>query len=70
MQRTVSVEVRSEVVRSALVGIEGEVEDGECRGGAVVGALVTVRIELADIDLADIVVGELFQVAFDMTWSE
>ena len=67
---TVGIEVRVEVVGAALGGIVGEVEHRQCGGGAAVAALVAVWIELAHEDLAHIVVGELVQVALDVSGCE
>ena len=59
-----------QVIRSALRGIEGQIEYGQCRRGTVVGALVTVGIELLHIHFTHIVVGELVEVALDVTGGE
>ena len=70
LQRSVAVEVECQVIRSALLGIVGQVEDRQRGNGAVVARLVAVGIELSYIDLTHIVVGELLQVVLDMCWRE
>ena len=69
-QRAVGIQVRVEVIRTALLGIVGQVEHGLVAGGAAIGALVAVGEELAHIHLAHIMIGKLFQVATDMTGRE
>ena len=66
-QRTVAVQVARQVIGSSFLGIVGQVQHGQCRGSTVVGTLVAVGVEFLHIDLSHIVVGELFEVALDMT---
>ena len=65
-QRTVEVDIGGQVVGTALLGIEGQVEHGQGIGGTVVGGLVAVGIELADVDAAHVVVGQHGEVALDV----
>ena len=68
-EMTILINVGREVVGTTFLRIEGEVQDVEtgCTG---VGVLRLLRIELAFIDFTYIVVGELIQVALDMSWGE
>ena len=70
VERAVGGEVGVEVVRAALVGVIGQVENGQCRRGSVVGALVSVGIEFLDVDLAHVRVAELIEVALDVSRGE
>ena len=63
---SVDVYVRIEVVRSAFGRIIGEVQDVQRRDGTAV-VPVTVREQLAYRNLAYIMVGELVEVALDMS---
>ena len=70
VERAVGSKVGVEVVRAALVGVIGQVENGQCRRGSVVGALVSVGIEFLDVDLAHVRVAELVEVALDVSRRE
>ena len=64
------VEFCREVVGSALLRVEGEIENGQCVCRSAVAALVAVGVELADIHLAHIMVRQLVEVALYVCRSE
>ena len=68
VQLGICVHVGVEVVRTALIRIVCQVQDTQRVALSHVG--VSVGIDLAHIDLAHIVVGELIQVALDVSWGE
>ena len=65
-QRTIHVDLRIQVVRTTLLGIVRQVQDGQRVGGSAVCRLVAVRIELTDIHRTHIMVRQLVEVALDM----
>ena len=67
---SLGLQVGVEVVRTWLGRIVGEVEHAQRVGGSAVGALLAQWEELAHIDLTHIVIGQLCQVALDVSWCE
>ena len=69
-QRTVGIELRSQVIRATLLRIVGQIEHRQRRRGTIVGGLVAIGVQLLDVDLAHTVVTKLLKVALDMARSE
>ena len=68
-ESSLPVEVGVEVVGTALRGVVGEVEHVQ-RCCFVVAVLPFVGVEVALIDFAYVAVGELVEVALDVSWCE
>ena len=67
-QFTVAVERGVEVVRTAFVGIEGQVEDG--KGGRILIVQALVGVEVAGINFSHARVGELLHIVLDVARCE
>ena len=63
------IHLGGKIVRTTFLGIECHVHNVQ-RGVAVVGGLRLIGIEFKFVDSTDIVVGQLVQVALNVTWGK
>ena len=66
VEPTVLQEVGVEVIRTALIGIVGNVQDGQRGCCTAIVALVAVGEQLVGVDLTDVEVRQLVEVALDV----
>ena len=66
-QMSLNVQLRIEVIRSALLRIECQIEYRKGRRSTIVAALVPIGEQFIHIDFPDVMVGQLVEVAFNVS---
>ena len=64
------IQVGVQIVRSTLVRIESQVQNGQRISGTAIAVLVAVGVQFVHVNLAHVPVRELIEVALDVAWRQ